>query len=96
MLIRKRVDVHAVTIYPYPLRVYDVRVAKTLRIQGLRCGHCVASITSAVAPLPGVTGVNVDLENGVVTVEGTPDERAVAVAIEDCGFDVDAPCTESA
>ena len=33
-----------------------------------------------------MTGVNVDLENGVVTVEGTPDERAVAVAIEDCGF----------
>jgi len=54
----------------------------------MSCGHCVASITSAVQPLPGVTGVEVNLAAGVVTVQGTADETAVAAAIEDCGYDV--------
>lgn len=55
----------------------------------MSCGHCVASITSAVTPLAGVTGVDVDLPGGVVTVAGTPDEASVAAAIEDCGYDVE-------
>lgn len=55
----------------------------------MSCGHCVASITSAVQPLPGVIGVEVNLAGGVVTVEGTADEADVAAAIEDCGYDVD-------
>ncbi len=54
----------------------------------MSCGHCVASITSAVRPLPGVTSVEVNLAGGVVTVDGTADEAAVAAAIEDCGYDV--------
>jgi copper chaperone len=61
----------------------------TLNVRGMSCGHCVAAITSAVAPLPGVTDVAVDLENGLVTVEGTVDEASVVAAIEDTGYDVD-------
>ncbi len=59
-----------------------------LEVQGMSCGHCVASITSAVASLPGVTGVDVGLASGTVTVDGAPDPGAVANAIEDAGFDV--------
>jgi copper chaperone len=59
-----------------------------LQVQGMSCGHCVASITSAVTPLPGVTGVEVDLAGSTVTVAGTPDEAAVVAVIEDCGYDV--------
>jgi copper ion binding protein len=59
-----------------------------LRVEGMSCGHCVASITEAVTPLPGVTGVAVDLQAGAVTVSGEPDEAAVVDAIEDCGYDV--------
>jgi copper chaperone CopZ len=60
-----------------------------LRVQGMSCGHCVAAIRTAVAPLPGVSDIDIDLTSGVVTVRGTADERAVAAAIEGCGYDID-------
>ncbi len=44
-----------------------------LNVEGMSCGHCVSAITAAVQPLPGVTGVEVDLSAGTVTVSGTPD-----------------------
>jgi copper chaperone len=59
-----------------------------LDVEGMSCAHCVASITRAVEPLPGVTGVTVDLDGAAVTVTGEPDGAAVAAAIEDCGYDV--------
>jgi copper chaperone len=59
-----------------------------LEVHGMSCAHCVASITSAVSPLPGVTGVDVALAAGTVRVDGTPDADAVTAAIEDAGYDV--------
>jgi copper chaperone len=59
-----------------------------LEVSGMTCGHCVSAITSAVSALPGVTGVDVDLEAGSVRVEGTPDAASVTAAIEDAGYDV--------
>lgn len=72
-----------------PYRYNMDRMSVVLKVDGMSCGHCVAAITSAVEPLPGVTGVEVDLPGGAVTVTGTPDVSAVAAAIEDCGYDVD-------
>lgn len=57
----------------------------------MSCAHCVASITSAVSPLPGVTAVDVALEAGTVRVDGTPDVAVVSAAIEDAGYDVTTP-----
>ena len=48
-----------------------------LEVHGMSCAHCVAAITSAVSPLPGVTAVDVALDAGTVRVEGTPDVVAV-------------------
>ena len=76
-------------INPYPLRVYAGSMTVEVRVHGMSCGHCVASIKSAVARVPGVTAVDVDLANGVVTVNGTHDEQAIAAAIEDTGYGVD-------
>lgn len=59
-----------------------------LEVHGMSCAHCVSSITSAVAPLPGVTAVDVALADGTVRVDGTPDLDAVTAAIEDAGYDV--------
>lgn len=59
-----------------------------LEVHGMSCAHCVASITSAVSPLPGVTAVDVALEAGTVRVDGSPDVAAVSAAIEDAGYDV--------
>lgn len=59
-----------------------------LEVNGMSCGHCVAAITSAVTPLPGVTAVDVDLGAGTVRVTGEADATAVTDAIEDAGYDV--------
>jgi copper ion binding protein len=63
-------------------------MSMVLEVSGMTCGHCVSAITSAVSALPGVTGVDVDLQAGSVRVEGTPDVGAVTAAIEDAGYDV--------
>ena len=41
-----------------------------LEVQGMSCSGCVKSVTAALSPLPGVTGVEVDLSAGHVTVTG--------------------------
>jgi copper chaperone CopZ len=55
----------------------------------MSCQHCIETITATVKRVPGATDVHVDLSKGLVTVGGTPDQRAVAAAIEDSGYDVD-------
>jgi copper chaperone len=57
-------------------------------VRGMSCGHCVATITSAISALDGVTGVDVDLAGGVVRVDGTPDATAVGAAIDDAGYEL--------
>lgn len=63
-------------------------MSEVLNVQGMTCGHCVSAITSAVEPLAGVTGVEVNLESGTVHVHGEADRSAVAAAIEDAGYDI--------
>ena len=63
-------------------------MSEVLNVQGMSCGHCVSAITTAVEPLPGVTGVEVDLKAGTVRVDGEADRAAVAAAIENAGYDV--------
>ncbi|BBY52140.1 putative metal-binding protein [Mycolicibacterium arabiense] len=63
-------------------------MSMVIEVSGMTCGHCVSAITSAVSALPGVTGVDVDLQAGSVRIEGTPDAGAVTAAIEDAGYDV--------
>ncbi len=53
-------------------------------VTGMTCGHCVASVTEELSEVPGVTGVEVELSSGTVTVTSsrplTDDEVAAAVA----------------
>lgn len=43
----------------------------TVKIKGMRCGHCVASVTKALSEIDGVTNVRVNLEKGEATFEET-------------------------
>ncbi len=38
-------------------------------VTGMTCGHCAAAITEEVSELDGVTGVNVNHEEGTMIVE---------------------------
>mgnify|MGYP000206372456 CR=1 FL=1 len=60
----------------------------TIRIKGMSCQHCVASVTKALEELPGVSGVNVDLGKGEATYQGDIDRDLAKEAIEKTGFEV--------
>lgn len=62
--------------------------ATTYTVQGMTCGHCVSTVKAAVGSVPGVTGVEVDLQAGTVTTAGTPTDSAVAQAISAAGYEV--------
>lgn len=61
---------------------------ETFTVTGMTCGHCVASVTTEVSKLNGVTKVDVDLASGSVTVESKlpVDPGAFATAIDEAGF----------
>ena len=61
----------------------------TYTVNGMTCGHCVASVTDEVSKIDGVTAVDVDLASGQVTVEsdGPLDDTAVAAAVDEAGYD---------
>jgi len=40
-----------------------------ITVKGMSCGHCVAAMTKAMASLPGVSQVQVDLASGRVSYE---------------------------
>ncbi len=56
----------------------------------MTCQHCVQSVTEEVSELPGVSGVEVDLASGRVTVssERPVDDAAVRAAVAEAGYEV--------
>jgi copper chaperone len=59
-------------------------------VVGMTCGHCVSAVTEEVGHVPGVTGVDVDLASGGLTVtsDAPVDEGAVRAAVEEAGYSV--------
>jgi copper chaperone len=57
-------------------------------VEGMTCGHCVRAITRAIHTLDPDARVDVDLAQGVVTVEGQALADAVADAIAREGYTV--------
>ncbi|WP_017595813.1 heavy-metal-associated domain-containing protein [Nocardiopsis potens] len=56
-------------------------------VEGMTCGHCVNSVSAEVGRVPGVTGVQVDLEAGRVSVSGSGfDDAAIGGAVRDAGY----------
>lgn len=68
---------------------------ETLRfsVPGMTCSHCVAAVREEIEKVPGVRGVDVDLESKAVVVTGTAVEAAaVKTAVDEAGYEaVDFP-----
>ncbi|GGQ30728.1 heavy-metal-associated domain-containing protein [Streptosporangium pseudovulgare] len=62
----------------------------TYTVNGMTCGHCVSSVTEEVGQVPGVTGVDVDLATGAMTVtsDAPVDTAAITAAVEEAGYEV--------
>lgn len=61
---------------------------QTYTVSGMTCQHCVASVTEEVSEIAGVTGVDVDLAMGALSVtsdQPVPDD-AVRGAVEEAGY----------
>jgi copper chaperone CopZ len=58
----------------------------------MTCSHCVASVREEVGKVDGVTGVDVELATGTVTIEsdGPVDPGDVSAAVEEAGYEVTA------
>ncbi len=59
-------------------------------VRGMTCGHCASAVTEEVSKITGVTGVQVDVATGRVSVEAdrpVPAD-AVAAAVDEAGYEV--------
>lgn len=64
----------------------------TLKVEGMSCGGCVKSVTNVLSALPGVTKVEVALENKSARVEydaGRVTREDMKRAIVDAGFEAE-------
>lgn len=62
-----------------------------VKIKGMRCNHCVGSVTTALTAIPGISKVEVNLEAGeALYEESSPvDPALIKEAINKIGFEVE-------
>ena len=62
----------------------------TFTVRGMTCDHCVRAVATEVSGVGGVTGVEVDLGSGRLTVtsDAPLDRSAVAAAVDEAGYEL--------
>ena len=65
-------------------------MTKTLKIEGMMCGHCEAAVKKALEELPQVSEAMVSHENGtaVVTLSGEIGEEVLRRVVEEKDYKV--------
>lgn len=62
-------------------------MTKTIKIEGMMCGHCVAHVEKALNALEGVTAqVSLEDKQAVVTLSGETADEILKKAVEDAGY----------
>ena len=61
---------------------------RTYTVTGMTCGHCKSSVMTEVLQVEGVRAVDVDLDNGTLTVRGDADADLVRKAVDEAGYAV--------
>jgi len=73
---------------PRTKKEQNVPETTTYEVPGMSCDHCTRAVTEALSSVPGVRGVDVDLDSKVVSVSGDGlEDRALRAAIEDAGYE---------
>ncbi|HCJ30551.1 MAG TPA: copper resistance protein CopZ [Pseudomonas sp.] len=60
----------------------------TFNVKGMTCGHCERAVTQAIQSRDADAKVDVDLNAGLVRVDGSLDEATIREAIEEEGYEV--------
>ena len=69
-------------------------VQTTLNVEGMTCGNCVRHVGDALRGLPGVTGVEVRLDERKAIVQHDPHAApldALLAAVRDAGYEAAGP-----
>lgn len=61
-------------------------MAKTYKVEGMSCGGCTSAVEQAIKAVAEQAKVSIQLEGGLVTVDGVEDDRLIEQAVEDAGF----------
>ncbi|MER5423076.1 heavy-metal-associated domain-containing protein [Streptosporangium roseum] len=65
----------------------EITEGRVYTVSGMTCGHCVSSVSAEVESIGGVTGVQVDLATGLVTVSGTGfSDEEIRAAVDRAGY----------
>ncbi len=59
-----------------------------IKIKGMSCQHCVASVRQTLEAIPGITNVQIDLAKGEAAFDGEVALQKVKEAITRIGFEV--------
>ena len=61
-----------------------------ITVKGMTCEHCVSAVQKEIGSLPGVTGVEVELDTGTVrvTAEPPPGLTALRDAVDAAGYEL--------
>lgn len=62
-------------------------MVKTYKVSGMTCGGCARSVEQAIKAAAPSAQVSVDLAAGKVSVDGGVDDKVIAKAVDDAGFD---------
>ena len=57
-----------------------------LKIEGMTCNHCVRAVKGALEAVPGVSTVDVSLQNGTAEIMGSADVTGLLNAITGEGY----------
>jgi len=60
----------------------------TIKVQGMKCQHCSGSTQKALEAIDGISNVQVDLDSGQVSFDGTADMETINAAVSKAGFEV--------
>ncbi len=60
----------------------------TIKVQGMKCQHCVATAQKAMEEIEGIRKVAIDLDTGEIAYEGNAPIEVIRAAIEGKGYQV--------
>lgn len=61
-------------------------MSKTYKVEGMSCGGCVNSVTRAIQELAPQAQVDIQLDGGLVSVDGVEDDALIEKAVDNAGF----------